>query len=196
MSIKCTVTAIRGLKIKMVETRLPLSKDARAILRRDRSLRALAAAALVGGVTAAVVFLPGVTVEAQGPVDPSNPYPISFMIGDANLIPLNNVNAYLVICYVVAAPAPPVHVCQPPFETRLFKSGWRDHSLGAHAPFTIVLDDFLRLAAPAKFGGADISIIVEYQPWVFPVRQEKEFRFATQTGIDGKLYWIARAVDD
>jgi hypothetical protein len=180
----------------MAETRLPLSKNTQAILRRDRSLRALAAAALVGGVTAAVAFLPGVTVDAQGPVDPSNPYPISFMIGDANLIPLNNVNVYLVICYVVAAPAPPVHVCQPPFETRLFKAGWREHSLGAHASFTIALDDFLRLAAPAKFGGADISIIVEYQPWLFPVREEKVFRFVTQPGIDGKLYWIARAVED
>lgn len=180
----------------MAETRLPLSKNTQAILRRDRSLRALAAAALVGGVTAAVAFLPGVTVDAQGPVDPSNPYPISFMIGDANFIPLNNVNVYLVICYVVAAPAPPVHVCQPPFETRLFKADWREHSLGAHASFTIALDDFLRLAAPAKFGGADISIIVEYQPWLFPVREGKVIRFVTQPGIDGKLYWIARAVED
>jgi hypothetical protein len=196
MSTNARSPQFEGLKVKMAETRLPLSKDTQAKRRGERSLRALAAAALVGGVTAAVVFLPGVTVEAQGPVDPSNPYPISFMIADANLIPLNNVNAYLVICYVVAAPAPPVHVCQPPFDTRLFKADWRGHSLGAHAPFTITLDDFLRLAAPAKFGGADISIIVEYQPWLFPVRQEKEFRFATQPGIDGKLYWIARAVDD
>jgi hypothetical protein len=180
----------------MPETRRPTSKDAQATLRRDRSLRALAAAALVGGVAAAVAFLPGVTVDAEGPVDPANPYPISFTIADANLIPLNNVNAYLVICYVVAAPAPSAHVCQPPFETRLFKAGWRGRSLGAHEPFTVTLDDFMRLAAPAKFGGADISIIVEYQPWPFPVRQEKEFRFATRPGIDGKLYWIARAVDD
>jgi hypothetical protein len=183
-------------KSKMTEARRPVSADTQAILRRDRSLRALAAAAFVGGATAAVVFLPGVTVDAQGPVDPSNPYPISFMIGDANLIPLNNVNAYLVICYVAAVPTPPVPVCQPPFDTRLFKAGWRGHSLGAHEPFTVTLDDFLRLAAPAKFGGADISIIVEYQPWLFPVRQEKEFRFATQPGIDGKLYWTARAVGD
>jgi len=180
----------------MPETRWPISADTQAKLRRDRSLRALAAAALVGGVAAAVAFFPGVTVEAEGPVDPSNPYPISFTIADANLIPLNDVNVYLVICYVVAAPAPPAQACRPPFETRLFKAGWRGHSVRAHEPFTVTLDDFMRLATPAKFGGADISIVVEYQPWPFPVRQEKEFRFATQLGIDGKLHWTARAVDD
>ena len=180
----------------MPETRWLISKDAQAALRRDRSLRALTAAALVGGVVAAVAFLPGVTVEAERPLDPSNPYPISFTIADANLIPLNDVNVYLVICYVVAGPAPPAQVCQPPFETRLFKAGWRNHALSAHEPFTVTLDDFMRLAAPAKFGGADITIVVDYQPWPFPVRQEKEFRFATQPGIDGKLYWTARRVDD
>jgi hypothetical protein len=172
------------------------SKDTQAALKRNRSLRALAAAAVAGGAAAAVAYLPGVTVDPEGPVDPSNPYPISFDISDANLIPLNNVNAYLVICYAVAAPAPPVQECQPPYKTRIFKAGWRDHSLSADRQFTIVLDDFLRFAAPAKLGGADISIVVEYQPWLFPVREEREFRFATEPRIDGKLEWISRPVDD
>jgi hypothetical protein len=59
-----------------------------------------------------------------------------------------------------------------------------------------VLDDFLRFPAPEKFGGADISIVVEYQPWLLPVRQEKEFRFATEPRIDGKLEWVSRSVDE
>ena len=54
---------------------------------------------------AAVMFLPGVMVEAEGPVAPSSSYPISFRIANANFIPLTNVNPYLVICYAVAAPA-------------------------------------------------------------------------------------------
>ena len=58
------------------------------------------------------------------------------------------------------------------------------------------LDDFLRLAPPAKFGGADISIIVEYQPWLVPLRQEKEFRFATELGTDSRLYWASRPADE
>jgi hypothetical protein len=180
----------------MQESRGLTSKDARAALQQGRVLRALAAAILVGGTTAAVMLLPGVTVDSEGPVDPSHPYPISFKIADSNLIPLNNVNAYLVICYVAAAPAPPAQQCQPPYKTRLFKAGWRDHSVTTEQPFTITLDDFMRFAAPAKFGGADISIIVEYQPWLVPVRQEKEFRFTTLPQIDGKLHWIARSLDD
>jgi hypothetical protein len=54
----------------------------------------------------------------------------------------------------------------------------------------------MRLPATAKLGGADISIIVEYQPWSMPMRQEKEFRFTTLPQSDGKLYWIARSLDD
>jgi len=145
---------------------------------------------------AAVVYVPGVTVDPERPLDPSNPYPISFIISDANFVPLNNVNVYLVICYAVAAPAPRAPVCQPPYKTRKFKAAWRDHSLSGDRQFTIVLDDFLRFPAPEKFGGADLSIVVEYQPWLLPVRQEKEFRFSTEPRTDGKLEWVARSVDD
>jgi hypothetical protein len=180
----------------MLESRGRTSQSTQATAKRNRSLRALAAAALAGGTAAAVMLLPGVTVHPEGPVDPFNPNSISFAISDANFIPLNNVNVYLMICYAVAAPAPSTQQCQPPYKTRKFKAGWRDHALAADQPFTIVLDDFLRLTAPAKFGGADISIIVEYQPWFVPVRQEKEFRFATDLGTDGKLYWVPQSTDE
>jgi hypothetical protein len=43
-------------------------EDAQAARERDRSLRALTAAALVCGVVVAVAFLPGVTVEADRPL--------------------------------------------------------------------------------------------------------------------------------
>jgi hypothetical protein len=180
----------------MPEAQGPTSKDRQAALKRNRSLRSLAAVALAGGAVAAVMYLPGVTVDPEGPVNPSNPYPISFTISDANFIPLENVNAYLEICYVVAAPAPAMHTCQRPDKTLLFKADWRNHSLSTDQQFSITLDDFLRFAAPTKFGGADVSIIVEYQPLVFPIRQERTFRFATELGTDGKLYWISRSVDE
>jgi len=54
----------------------------------------------------------------------------------------------------------------------------------------------MRFIAPEKFGGADISIIVEYQPGFIPFRQEKEFRFATERASDGKLYWMTRPFDE
>jgi hypothetical protein len=180
----------------MPESRGQAPSDARAASKQGRALRALATAILCGGVAAAVMLLPGVTVDPEGPLDPGNPYPISFKIADANLIPLDNVNAYLVICWVAAAPAPLAQRCQSPDKVRLFKAAWRDHALTRDQSFTITLDDFMRFAAPAKFGGADISIIVEYQPWRIPIRQEKEFRFTTLPQIDGKLYWIARSLDE
>ena len=142
------------------------------------------------------MYLPGVTMEPEGPLDPSSPYPISFKISDSNFIPLHNVNAYLVICYAVPAPAPPAQGCRPPYMTRLFKAAWRDRVLASDQSFTITLDDFMRFVAPEKFGSADISIIVEYQPGFIPFRQEKEFRFATAPRVDGKLDWVSRPVEE
>jgi hypothetical protein len=170
--------------------------DAQAVRRRNRSLRALATAIFVGGAAAALMYLPGVTVEPEGPLDPSSPYPISFKISDSNFIPLQNVNTYLVICYAVSAPGPPAQGCRPPYKTRLFKAAWRDHVLASDQSFTIALDDFMRFIAPEKFGGADISIIVEYQPGFIPFRQEKEFRFATVPRVDGKLDWVSLPVEE
>jgi hypothetical protein len=186
----------RGATRNYAELRGPASKDTQVTLKRHRWPRALAAAILVGGPVAAVMFLPGVRVDPEGPMDPANPYPISFKIADANFIPLNNVNVYLEICYLAAAPAPVRLPCQPPFKTRMFKAAWRDHALAVDQPFTITLDDFLRFTAPDKFAGADISIIVEYQPWNFPIRQEKEFRFATEPDSDGKLHWTTRPLEE
>ena len=170
--------------------------DTQAALRRNRSLRALATAIVVGGGAAAVMLVPGVTVEPEGPLDPSSPYPISFKIADSNLIPLHNVNAYVVICYAVPAPAPAAQGCRPPYRTRLFKAAWRDHVLTSDQSFTVTLDDFIRFIPGEKFGGADISIIVEYQPGPIPLRQEKEFRFATELRVDGKLDWVSRPVEE
>jgi hypothetical protein len=180
----------------MPEPRGPTSKNTPAARKQGRALRALVAAVLAGGTAAAILLLPGVSVDPEGPIDPANPYPISFKIAGANFIPLANVNAYLVICYVAAAPMPLPPPCQSPDKIRRFKAAWRDHSLARDQSFTIALDDFMRLPAAAKFGGADISIIVEYQPWSIPIRQEKEFRFTTLPQSDGKLYWIARPLDD
>lgn len=180
----------------MPGSRARTSQDAQAAARQGRALRALATALFVGGTAAAVLLLPGVTVTPEAPFDRANPYPISFKIADSNFVPLNNVNAYLVICYVAAAPAPVAQRCQTPGKTLLFKAGWRDHALAADQSFTITLDDFMRFTPPAKFGAADISIMVEYQPWLVPVRQQKEFRFTTLPQSDGKLYWIARSLED
>lgn len=186
----------RGARRNDAESPGATAKDTKATLKRHRRLRALAAAMLIGGPVAVVMFLPGVRVEPQGPLDPANPYPIAFKISDANFVPLDNVNVFLEICYAVPAPAPVPPPCQPPFDTRMFKAAWRDHTLATDQQFTITLDDFMRFTAPDKFGRADISIIVEYHPWNLPVRQEMKFRFATQRDSDGKLYWISRSPDE
>jgi len=46
---------------------------------------------------------------------------------------------------------------------------------------------FLKFQPLAK---GDISIIVQYRPSFWPYRKSSEYRFRTQKGDGGKLYWI------
>jgi hypothetical protein len=42
---------------------------------------------------------------------------------------------------------------------------------------------------------ADITVVVQFQPWIIPWRREFEFRFATQRVSDG-VRWGARSLGD
>ncbi len=43
---------------------------------------------------------------------------------------------------------------------------------------------------------ADIEILVSFEPWLLPWREEQSFRFITVTGDDNKLHWVPRPPQD
>lgn len=43
---------------------------------------------------------------------------------------------------------------------------------------------------------ADIEILVSFEPWLLPWREEKSFRFTTVTGDDNKLHWVPHLPQD
>ncbi|MGO8952084.1 MAG: hypothetical protein ACLP1W_19250 [Rhodomicrobium sp.] len=155
--------------------------------------------ATVGFVAAAVTFLPRVTVDPEGSLDPSSPYPISFRITNTGIIPLSDVQPILGICeFVVDIPKRMVDRCNGPLQSKLVPfpaSIWHVNRLAMDEKYSIRLDDFLKIASSATFGGANISIIIEYRPWILPLHREKEFRFITRLESDGKLSWLSRPVD-
>jgi len=65
----------RGATNQHADARGRSLKDPQAALKRSRPFRALAAAILIGGPVAAVMFLPGVKVDSEGPVDPPTHIP-------------------------------------------------------------------------------------------------------------------------
>jgi hypothetical protein len=81
--------------------------------------------------------------------------------------------------------------------TYLHFTPWFAKKLAPDEAYTIHLDELLNVRG-GKFGAADLSIKIEYYPWIltfWPFRSEKEFRFQTTLGTDGKLWWKDRPLE-
>ncbi len=144
--------------------------------------------ALIGFASAVVTFLPRPTVDG-----PSNPYemslPISFVIGNANIVPLENVQPMLGLCTLVFGSTDRPQSgrgCGSALGSRLVRPQWLAAYIGIDDKHTITIEDMFK----GQISYADISIILEYSPWFLPWRREKEFRFETRKLGDGKIYWF------
>jgi hypothetical protein len=144
----------------------------------------------------AIALWPRVTVEPGGQIDPTQASPIYFTIANGGLIPLWNVKPRLGICEIqVGEPTDLVDRCEKGILSALVPTSWFASSLAMDEKQTLRLDDAIKIAAPMKFGGANISIGVEYQPWFIPIRRNKEFRFSTKLERDGKMSWVQRPLN-
>lgn len=181
-------------RLKKLPSLLPNAKE-KPLFRKiaDNLVATFLALVTLAGL---VVFWPRLTVEPGGQTDPSNPHPIVFTITNTGIIPLENVQPALGLCELsFGEPRNPIDRCVSPLGTKLVFVPWAVKKLSMDEKHQIRLDDFLGGAPGAKFGAADISIAVSYNPWFFPIRREKEFRFVTRVENDGKLSWIPRPLE-
>jgi len=135
------------------------------------------------------------TVIPDESMDPANPYPISFIIMNTNIIPLHKMTIYVGFCHLVVE-TPDFHFSEMPpactkYDTRITQPKWSNRTLTMDERFTITLDDLIPINPPSKLRSADILIIVKYDPWFIPLTREKGFKFATQLKSDGRLQWLS-----
>jgi len=152
---------------------------------------ALAIATLVGGIAAALVFLPRISVVPSDPVDAANPFSASFTIANNNFIPLRQVVASLGVGQIAGEPRELDPNFHPSFESRLTMPAWGNHALDMDERFTITLSDMFNWP---HVNAADIAIVVSYKPWILPLRREKVFRFITKRQTNRRLYWYSLPV--
>jgi hypothetical protein len=151
---------------------------------------------LLGGLAAAVTFLPRVSVTPADAVDPNNPFSASFTITNANFVTLYNVGARIALGRVVAEPLP----FDPPKHFEYGSGGftrpeWNNHTLAMDERFTITPQGMFGMQPGAKLSGADLAIVVRYRPWFVPIKREHAFRFITHRQSNGELYWYSRPLD-
>ncbi len=151
----------------------------------------LGLATIVGGIAAALAFLPRVTVVPSDPVDALNPFSASFTITNTNFIPLQDVSICLGMGQIATFPAQIDPNLTPTFESRLMIPQWKNHDLRIDDNITITIVDLINVTSPANLNGADIAIIVSYKPWILPFRREKIFRFLARKQTNGLFYWYS-----
>lgn len=110
-----------------------------------------------------IVLWPRVTIEAEGQVDPLNPYPNSFKITNTGFVPLRDVQPFVGICvFLIGEPRTLPERCMGSLRSRFIMSQWRIRWLAMDEPTKVRFDDLFAVNAPAKFGAADISIYLDY----------------------------------
>lgn len=155
-------------------------------------------ATLLGGLVALITFVPRVSMSPNDPTDPNNPFSATFTVTNTTAvpIPIYHVGARLFVGQVLAEPLK----FAPPTKFGLGSGGftrpeWQDHTLRADERFTISPEGIFGLQAGAKLSGADIAVIVKYQPWFLPIERESVFRFVTQHHGNGSITWYSIPVD-
>jgi hypothetical protein len=140
----------------------------------------------------AFYFLPRVTVDPSGPYDPANPSPITFTIANINIVPLQDVQPTIGLCYIVIRDStgskPPE--CNGPSLSRLAFTPWRIKWLDVDEKYQIAIEEAIKIHDREQIEVANITIAIVYRPWYMPFRLTKEFRFITKPRSDGKIYWI------
>lgn len=158
-----------------------------------RTWRVVAGTLTLLGVTAALVFWPKVSMSFNGPIDPEDPFSETFTITNNSTIgTLYDVSASVCLGQVVAKPLPfaPLKVFPSPCGTSINTQEWMHHKLRTGESFTVDARMF-GMAPNAKLSGADIAILVTYQPFFLKSHRQAVFRFITAPLANGNLYWAA-----
>jgi hypothetical protein len=127
---------------------------------------------------------------------PADAAPTIFVIKNEGFIPLEDLHVAMGICQFQYQDS------NITMEGACPKSGkgagslefaqWQRDYLGRDQIHTISLQDFMRMQTPMPLKRADISIEVNYRPWILPLRRDFSVRFEARTEQDGRMYWFAK----
>jgi len=146
-------------------------------------------------------LVPRVSVVPSDPVEIGNPFSASFTITPSNIFPLRNVGACVGTIEIDVLPRTFSQEKRPPITnvtniTCITEQDWNNHNLSADEKFTITpYTTFMPGDQFAVLAGADIAIVVDYQPWFIPIRRRQAFRFVTHRFSDGSYRWYSYPLD-
>jgi hypothetical protein len=160
--------------------------------------KAVVAGSVIVTIVAGFLFLwpPRVGVSSSGPFDASDPLSTSFSIKNTWVLPLDKVQASLGLCKFQVTPQLLFQGnCNQMGTVRIAVPKWNTpRYLDVDEQFSVVIADVFN--TPAKeFAGGDITVAVNFRPWIVPITMERQFRFVANRQRDGKFYWTPEALN-
>jgi hypothetical protein len=150
-------------------------------------------AGLIGFASAIATLLPRLTIDPDAG-DTVKPLATTFRIKNTGFIPLSNVQPMIGVCTfklgTIEFGGSTQNSCGGSLKRISYiNKMWFAKWLTMDETLVLRIDDMI---TGVNFLGADISIAVEYQPWIFPWTQTFEFRFETRKEVDGTWTWTPR----
>ncbi len=158
------------------------------------------AVVILGVVTGLLNFLPRVTVDMAASVNKKNPVALSVIVRNTGYIPLNNVRIQMGLCVLDLGRINLVgegydkitKTCQRPLETRffLYDHDWTADNLVVDRSMGINIGDLWGFGPGFELKKGDISIVIEYYPWLLPIKLEREFSYRANIQDTDAVVWL------
>jgi hypothetical protein len=155
-------------------------------------------------------FLPRVVIDVDSSEFSDDPFSVSFLITNTNIVPLEDLSVAIGLCSWRAAVSLDIYSKQGVIKdcgdkshnTLLIPSTWTGHRLAPDEKYKVFLDDGFNQLLPKpkpllrqSFIDADISIVVTFKPWISPIRIKREARFSAKRDEKGKIIWFNQTID-
>jgi hypothetical protein len=146
-------------------------------------------AAVVVGFLA--ILYPKISVSPATSLDMKNPLLTPFIISNDGNIPINNVRFKLGVQKISWKDGKKITL-EPNFSSHFLNPNDTVSELLPAEKYSVLSPLTLEGKDVVEF--ADIAIIVEFKPFILPIKMTRTFRFITTKSSDNKLYWYPQPV--
>jgi hypothetical protein len=147
----------------------------------------LAMLTVLAFLIALLTLFPRVTVSNEAPIDPDDAFSTPFVVSNDGYLPLYSLQFSVAMGDVKYQNGSRL-VGPPDFGFHLTTPEWKIASLYPAKKFTVYAGRVL--GAHGNLKSADIAIVVDYRPMLWPFRRESVYVLKTGMGYDGRLHWL------
>jgi hypothetical protein len=153
----------------------------------------VSASAIAALIALGFSLWPRMTIDFSGPTDPTIRTSLDVTVRNSGMIPLNNIDAWVGVCFF-SPPTGALHKClDPPTWPRF--GVWVKHNLSPDDTWSFSIADAIKITADSPFR-AVFSVNLFYTPWILPITRERIAIIYMWRDADKIVHWHYAAPDE